>query len=73
MLQKQEWDLSGTLNECTLRYADKLSEPQLNEILLGMEAGLSEKQVKSYFTLPVEKMSQYRRAYQFSQKRKIYD
>ena len=69
VLQKQEWDLSGTLNECILRYADKLSEPQLNEILLGMEARLTEKQVKSYFMLPAEQMSQYRRAYQFSRKR----
>lgn len=61
--------MSGTLNECILRYADKLSEPQLNEILLGMEARLTEKQVKSYFMLPAEQMSQYRRAYQFSRKR----
>ncbi|WP_198137814.1 hypothetical protein [Faecalicatena contorta] len=35
-----------------LRYADQLSEEQLNEIMLGMENGLSEEQVKTYFTLP---------------------
>lgn len=40
---------------------------QLNEILLGLENGLTEEEVKSYFTFPVEKMNQYRRAYQFMQ------
>lgn len=62
----QEWNLSGTLCECIIRYADRLSEEQLNEILLGMENGLSEEQVKTYFMLPVEKMNKYRRAYLFS-------
>ena len=62
----QDWNLSGTLCECIIRYADRLSEEQLNEILLGMENGLSEEQVKTYFMLPVEKMNKYRRAYLFS-------
>jgi len=61
----QDWNLSGTLCECIIRCADRLSEEQLNEILLGMENGLSEAQVKSYFMLPVEKMNKYRRAYLF--------
>lgn len=64
----QDWNLSGTLCECIIRYADRLSEEQLNEILLGMENGLSEEQVKSYFMLPVEMMSKYRRAYLYSKK-----
>ena len=61
----QDWNLSGTLCECIIRCADRLSEEQLNEMLLGMENGLSEAQVKSYFMLPVEKMNKYRRAYLF--------
>ena len=65
--QEDEWDLSGTINQCIQRYAERLTEDQLNEILLGLENGLTEEEVKSYFTFPVEKMNQYRRAYQFMQ------
>ena len=65
---EEQWNLSGSIYECILRYAKQLTEEQLNEILLGMEHGLSEKQVKTYFTLPVEKMRQYRRTYEFSKK-----
>lgn len=65
---EENWNLSGTLYECILRYADRLSEAQLNEILLGMEGGLTEKQVKSYFALTEVQMNRYRRAYLFSQK-----
>lgn len=65
--QEDEWDLSGTINQCIKRYAERLTEDQLNEILLGLENGLTEEEVKSYFTFPVEKMNQYRRAYQFMQ------
>lgn len=63
--KKEEWDLSGTINQCIIRYADRLSEEQLNEILLGLENGLTDEQVKTYFTLSINKMKQYRRAYQF--------
>ncbi|WP_334104141.1 VirD4-like conjugal transfer protein, CD1115 family [Muricomes intestini] len=61
-----QWDLSGSVFQCIKRYAVQLSEAQLNEILVGLESGLSEKQIKSYFCLPAEKMNQYRRAYMFS-------
>ena len=54
-------------SQCIQRYAERLTEDQLNEILLGLENGLTEEEVKSYFTFPVEKMNQYRRAYQFMQ------
>ncbi len=66
--ESEEWDLSGTINQCIIRYASRLDENQINEILLGLENGLTDKQVKAYFTLPANKMSQYRRAYQFGQK-----
>ena len=61
--RKDTWDLSGTLIECIERYARFLTDEEMNEILLGMESGLSEKQVKNYFCLPVKKMEQYRRMY----------
>lgn len=65
--KEEKWDLSGTINQCIQRYAERLTEDQLNEILLGLENGLTEEEVKSYFTFPVEKMNQYRRTYQFMQ------
>ena len=49
-----------------MRYAPRLNTAQLEEIIGGLEDGLSEKQIKTYFTLPAEKMNQYRRAYLFS-------
>lgn len=64
-VKKSEWDLSGSVYDCIKRYADCLDQEQIDEILMGMEAGLSEKQIKSYFGLAAEKMSQYRRAYMF--------
>lgn len=63
--EEDHWNLSGTIYDCIKRYADQLDEAQMNEILAGLESGLTEKQVKSYFGLPAEKMSQYRRAYMF--------
>ena len=59
--QKEEWDLSGTIEQCIIRYASKLDGDQMNEILLGLEEGLTDEQVKSYFNLPVDQMKQYRR------------
>ena len=62
----EEWDLSGTINQCIIRYAAQLDADQINEILLGLENGLTDEQVKTYFTFPANKMKQYRRAYQFT-------
>lgn len=53
----EKWDLSGSVNQCILRYAARLNEDQINEILLGLENGLTEKQVKTYFILPADKRS----------------
>lgn len=60
---KENLDLSGTINDCIIRHAASLTEEELNEIMMGLEQGLSEKQVKSYFCLSETKMEQYRRAY----------
>ena len=59
--QNDEWDLSGTIEQCIIRYASKLDGDQMNEILLGLEEGLTDEQVKSYFKLPADQMKQYRR------------
>ncbi len=62
----EAWNLNGSIYECIKRYAARLDEEQLNEIILGLEAGLTEKQVKSYFCLSADKMRQFRLAYVFS-------
>lgn len=62
----EAWNLNGSIYECIRRYAARLDEEQLNEIILGLEAGLTEKQVKSYFCLSADKMRQFRLAYVFS-------
>lgn len=64
--EPEEWDLSGSILDCITRNAGRLSNEQLNEILLGLEAGLDENMIKKYFCMPVDKMRQYRRAYMFS-------
>ena len=58
--QNDEWDLSGTIEQCIIRYASKLDGNQMNEILLGLEEGLTDEQVKSYFKLPADEMKQQR-------------
>ena len=58
-----EWDLSGTIVDCLCRYADQLSAEECEEIISGLEAGLSEKQVKQYFALQdAERMRLFKRA-----------
>ena len=52
--QKEEWNLSGTIEQCIIRYASKSDGDQMNEILLGLEEGLTDEQVKSYFKLPAD-------------------
>jgi len=62
---KNSWNLSGTIYDCIKRYALQLTDEEMNDILSGIEAGLSDKEIKSYFCLPANKMEQYRRAYTF--------
>lgn len=57
------WDLSGSIFECIKRYSNVLTPDQMEEIVQGLEIGLSEKQVKTYFNLPVEEMRLLKRVY----------
>lgn len=64
VVSSQEWNLTGSIADCLLRYADKLTEGEQEEIIGGLEDGLSEAQIKRYFALQnAKKMNQYRRAY----------
>lgn len=60
---KSKWNLKGSILDCVVRYASLLSEQEIDEIIAGLEAGLTEKEVKAYFSKPLPKMEQYRRAY----------
>lgn len=60
--EEKPWDLSGSIFDCLLRYADQLSLEEMEEIIGGVEDRLSDKEIKAYFALyDVEKMRQYRR------------
>ena len=63
MLQDRgQWDLSGDIIDCFRRYSSELSSEEQEEIIKGVEEGLTDQDVKRYFTLVgVEKMRQYRR------------
>ena len=61
----EKWNLSGSIYDCLKRYADQLSDQQIDEIITGMEQGLSDRQIKAYFYLSAEKMSQYMRGFAF--------
>lgn len=65
--QSKEWDLSGSIFDCIKRYSFELTDEQLDEIILGLEEGLSENEVKSYFQLSEEEMRKYRKVYMFYQ------
>lgn len=45
--ETKDWDLSGDIFDCINRYSAELTEEQLDEIIKGLEPGLSEKEVKS--------------------------
>ena len=63
MLQdREQWDLSGDIIDCFRRYSSELSPEEQEEIIKGIEDGLTDQDVKRYFTLVgAEKMRQYRR------------
>lgn len=66
--RKENWDLSGTIYDCLKRYAEQLSDEELEEIILGLENGLEDRQIKEYMVLPVHKMQQYRRLFMAANK-----
>lgn len=49
-------DLSGSIFDCINRYSAELTEEQLDEIIMGLAQGLSEKEVKSYMQFVEDKM-----------------
>ena len=63
MLQdREQWDLSGDIIDCFRRYSSELSPEEQEEIIKGIEEGMTDQDVKRYFTLVgAEKMRQYRR------------
>lgn len=58
--KQEERDMKGSISDMVERYADQLTDAQLEEIVLGIKNGLQEDDVKSYFFLPAENMRQIR-------------
>ena len=59
---RKKWDLSGDIIDCFQRYSGKLSAEEQEEIIKGIEEGLTDQEVKRYFILyGADKMRQYRR------------
>ena len=54
------WDLTGSISDLIGRYADRLTDDQLEEIIFGVRNGLDEEEIKMYFTLPAETMRRIR-------------
>lgn len=63
MLQdREQWDLSGVIIDCFRRYSSELSPEKQEEIIKDIEEGLTDQDVKRYFTLVgAEKMQQCQR------------
>lgn len=59
---RENWNLAGDIIDCFQRYSSKLSLEEQEEIIKGVEGGLSDQDIKRYFILKgAEKMKQYRR------------
>ena len=48
---REQWDLSGDIIDCFRRYSSELSPEEQEEIIKGIEEGLTDQDVKRYFTL----------------------
>ena len=59
LYRRSSWKKTRT----TYDYVFMMCEEELNEIILGIEQGLTEKQIKSYFQYSAEIMEKYRKAY----------
>ena len=55
----------------SINNADQLTKEELEEIIKGIEEGLSDQQIKEYFSLhDVDKMSQFQRMFRSMKRRK---
>ncbi len=66
---EDEHDLSGTIFDWINRFWTGLSAEAQEEIILGLEDGLTDEQIKSYFFLDPAQMRMERRLYSISNKR----
>lgn len=59
---QKDWNLKGSISGLIEKYADRLTDEQLEEIVLGIRNGLTEEEVKIYFALPIETMRRIRQS-----------
>ena len=68
---RETWDLKGSVMECIRKYADQLTNEELDIILLSMQDGLSERQIKRILILPDQKaMDSYRKIFLYGNRAK---
>lgn len=61
--RKKNWDLSGSLENIIHRYIHQITNAELKEINLEMQAGMLESEIKAGIKLPLEEMRQRRKTF----------
>ena len=62
-IDKSGWDKNSTLRELLAAHWEELSAPEQEEICFGIDAGLTEEQLRHMMLLPLDQMTMWRRAY----------
>lgn len=62
-VDKSTWDRNSTLNKLLADHWEELSLPEQEEICLGIDAGLTEEQLRHLLLLPLSEMAMWKRAY----------
>lgn len=62
-IEKKNWDLSGSLENIIHRYIHQITNAELKEINLEMQAGMLESEIKAGIKLPLVEMRQRRETF----------
>ena len=72
MLQDRgQWDLSGDIIDCFRRYSSELSPEEQEEIIKGIEEGLTDQDVKDVYKRQVQNLRHKIQNINFKSNRKI--
>lgn len=65
---EKNWDLSGSLENIIHRYIHQITNAELKEINLEMQAGMLESEIKAGIKLPLVEMRQRRETFLLQKK-----
>ena len=68
---REKWDLSGDIMDCFQRYSSELSQEEQEEIIKGIEDGLTDQEIKRY--LPCTEQIKCNNTEGFSRQEKTED